>query len=359
MRSEKSLIAVVLIGCASAALAAWIYGPGSLREPRLQVPPIVDIGEHEYGTMAVASFEIGNAGKSTLEVKSDSRSCSCSGLEQVVGPGRLIRVERLEVAPGDKTQVVVRFAVTSPPGAVHNIPILLVTNDPRSPERTVVLRVSRVHGGLIFVPSELALGTVDIGTTIQKEVDVYEPAVAQRAIRAPVASNDAYDVTFHPVTVSGDSTANPREPRLIGKLRVTFKTDKPRSLNGQISLPLEEPVLAPISLRILGTVAAPFEASPSALALPLRSSRGDIWAATLDVRSRAGSPFSLTVLECPKGYSCSPPVATAKGQTMEVRLDPAHVNFQKNQPRHLRLLAKSGTLEWPLTVELLPPTTGR
>ena len=42
MRSEKSLIAVVLTGCASAALAAWIYGPGSLREARLDVPPLVD-----------------------------------------------------------------------------------------------------------------------------------------------------------------------------------------------------------------------------------------------------------------------------------------------------------------------------
>src|SRR2546423_1721757 len=69
------------------------------RSPEVVYPDELDLGVREFGTEAVAYFQISNRGGTDLEVFGFATSCSCAGVEAKTD-GQLKRVNSLRVAPG-------------------------------------------------------------------------------------------------------------------------------------------------------------------------------------------------------------------------------------------------------------------
>src|SRR5712664_2419787 len=78
--------------------------------PVLECPDTIDLGEQESGKVAIGDLSISNSGTTPLVIDQVETSCSCGGLEREMD-GQYMRLDSLEVAPGEKVDLVLRFAV--------------------------------------------------------------------------------------------------------------------------------------------------------------------------------------------------------------------------------------------------------
>jgi hypothetical protein len=119
-------IALVLISVplVSAALTAEIRYTWDkwFSFPILECPRSLDLGECKRGKIAIGHFQVKNVGKDILRLDSFQTSCSCAGVEQEID-GKRFRIESLSLAPGQETQLSVRFGIGVRPGQSQHIQV--------------------------------------------------------------------------------------------------------------------------------------------------------------------------------------------------------------------------------------------
>src|SRR5581483_1382420 len=71
------------------------------RDPIIEVPLSVDLGERERGEIAVGRFSIFNRGGKELIIDQIRTSCACSGLERETN-GQFARIDSLRLSAGDQ-----------------------------------------------------------------------------------------------------------------------------------------------------------------------------------------------------------------------------------------------------------------
>src|SRR5205823_5308154 len=140
-------------------------------EPAIELPEQIDLGEQEQGSIAIARFSVRNGGRSVLHLDHIRTTCACSGPEREE-EGKFVRVSSLQLAPGEQVGLVVRLAVNGRSRQPYSTRVLFDTNDPDRGRAEVVLRVAKVTGGVRAEPTSLAFGTIPVGQSSQRVIDI-------------------------------------------------------------------------------------------------------------------------------------------------------------------------------------------
>jgi hypothetical protein len=306
--------------------------------PVLEFPQVLDLGERALGEIVICRLALRNRGGRVLVVDDVRTNCSCSGLEEEVN-GQFVRVEKLNLAPGEEARLVMRVSVHGPPGESKSNVVTFHTNDPSRPEAWIGAVVSRVTGGLTVSPASVLIGTVSVGATAGQMLEVRDHAAPPRKITRVTSSNAARaKVSLLPLGSEALKAPDGRVGTLIGRLQVLIDTKKPGQIADEINLFLgEEPL--PVRIAVTGRVAPLVEALPTTVVLPRASNNGPLYFAECLCRSSEGKPLDLKPAEVPSGFEVHVAALQDNPSVRRVRVECGKQALGRNsRGRHLVVL---------------------
>lgn len=275
--------------------------------PAIRVQESIDLGECEAGQVATSEFEIANDGTADLNIANVRASCSCTGLETRQPDGRYSKVEALTIPPGERKNLVVRLAVNGPPGESLTSAVNFQTDDPARPEVTLAIRLSRIRAGAFAQPVAFAFGATAAGQSVFKVVDIIDAVSPPRAVDRVATSNpELVRLTRIPVPEAEAATPG---GRIVARVRIDVATGTPADVDARVNVWLvNEAPSSPVSVRVLGRVAAPVEFVPKTLVL--LPATGEVRQGTVLCLTH-GRPATVRVVECPPGFTAHVAAAVA------------------------------------------------
>jgi len=295
----------------TAIVAAWTISWYANRSaapcvPAIRIAESIDLGECEGGQVATAEVEIGNDGTDALNIAGVRASCSCTGLEMREPDGRYSKVEELTIQPGERKTLVVRLAVNGPPGESLVSTIHFLTDDPVKREVTLPIILRRIRAGAFSLPVAFAFGTATVGQSAVKVVDIIDAFSPPRTVER-VGTSNPERVKLTRLSVPEAEAATPGG-RIVARVRVEVLTATPADIDDRANVWLVNQVpSSPVSIRVLGRVAAPVEFAPKNLVLmPTKSDgfRGTVLCLT------HGREATVRVVECPTEFTAQVDAAT-------------------------------------------------
>ncbi len=360
-RTFRYLVAFLLIVVASylatTEAVRRIWSPALRRDPTVDYPAELDLGEHEIGDEVVTPFVIANRGRGELVVDQIRTNCSCTGMEREL-EGQYVRVESLRLRAGEQVHLVMRVSVRGVPvGAAMLNVVEFRTNDPSHPSGRIEAVVRCVFGGISCNPPSVVFGTVPVGTRIQQVVEVRDTAVTPRAIeRVSVTRPERVLARLVPAAEQPRGTeSQENNGTLVGRVEVTVETGSPGEVDDFVRIHIAGREKNPDELVVIGRVTAPVEISPSLLVLPRASSGGPVYSGKCICRSTQGKPLTLSVDSVPPGLTADILAEGAEGvRVVRVTWDPHRGKPPVDGQRQLiRLRAKAGEDEAVLELSVL------
>lgn len=327
--TRRTKVAILATGCLALAGTGYLLRSYSVATPspgpRIACARVIDLGPRELGETVTTKLQIENRGLSELAIADIRTSCSCTGMEYEQD-GELRRVQTLRVKPLDKICVTIRLSVRGiTVGSSASTFVTFSTNDPDHQECSVELRLPSVSGGVFSNPSNVSFGSIQVGSTAEYRVTVYDDAVSPRKILSVTSSN--------PTFVGAEAVAPAELPmdagvrgKAIASLRIRINTEKPKEINEFISIALDDISIKSDDIAVTGRVSSPIEITPGSLVLPRLSSQGKVYEAQCVCRSTNGVTWSIRVRECPRQFRVdveSPPGTTAPVHRLKVRYSPS------------------------------------
>lgn len=298
--TRNRLIIILATTIAAAWGAAW-YSNRSVPTgvPAIRVQESIDLGEYEAGQVATSEFEIANDGTAELNIAGVRASCSCTGLETRQPDGQYSKIEAITIPPGERKKLVVRLAVNGPPGESITSGINFRTDDPARPEVSLAIRVHRVRPGAFSQPVAFAFGTTSADRPVSKVVDIIDSVSPPRAVdRVATTSPERVQLTRLDVPEAEAATTG---GRVVARVRIDVATHTPGDIDERVNVWLvNEAPSSPVSIRVLGRVAASVEFSPRMLVL--LPGTGDVRQGTVFCMTH-GRPATVRVVECPSGFT--------------------------------------------------------
>lgn len=324
--------------------------------PVADFPATLDLGDHEFGEVALGHLTIANGGQSELVLQNIRSNCSCAGLERE-DHGRFLRLESLHVNPGEHADLVIRVSVRGvPAGAEMRTPIYFETNDPRRPTGQIVGVVRHVLRGVSFGPSPLVFGSVPVGADIRQVIDIRDTAVPPRTIERIVSSlPDRVRVRLLPEVAATHAGRRHPDGALVAKMEVKVATDVPGEVSAAVEVHLAKEHRQPDCIRVMGRVVPPVEVQPSTILLPRVSAEGPLYDASCLCRSTNGKPLQVEAASVPAGLKATVLKGTGERlQVIRVHCDPSELPHLARQRRQVvRLRAKAGGKESILELPVL------
>ncbi len=304
------ILLIVLLAAFIAAVwgITWYPNRGAAPGvPTIRVPESIDLGECEAGQIAATEFDIANDGNAELNIAGVRASCSCTGLETRQPDGRYSKVEALAIPPGGRRTLAVRLAVNGPPGESLTSTVSFQTDDPARPEVTLVLRLRRIRSGAFSQPVAFAFGTASAGQSVFKVVDIIDAVSPPRAVDRVGSSNpELVGLTRIPVPEAEAATPG---GVIVARVRIDVATRTPADIDERVNVWLvNEAPSSPVSIRVIGRVAAPVEFAPKTLVL--LPATGDVRRGTFLCQTH-GRPATVRVVECPPGFTAHVAAAVA------------------------------------------------
>lgn len=320
MRRKTLALTLVLLPLASAAAtfgvrSAWDRGAEKL--PALECPSSIDLGDRDLGEIAVGRFMVKNAGRAPLKLDNFQTSCSCAGIEHEV-EGQLRRVQSVELLPGERVELTARVAVGAKPGQRQLVQAFFRTNDPARPTAGLEILIPRVKGGVYAEPAAVVFGTAGVGERLTRVIDLYDNAVQGRRIAAVRSTHpERFAVRQVPLTDVEARQVHEQGGRLIARLEVTARTERPGPLKGDIEVRLADESRRPDLISVAGAVSRGVECWPGALVLPRRVGDRFLYSGQVLVADPDGKPIRVEVEELPPGASAKVgPVAGRADQVL-------------------------------------------
>jgi hypothetical protein len=350
---------VVTLTAVPILLAASVYGyrlvaPGRAvaipDHPVLRLPPTLDLGDRELGSVFVPRFTLTNAGRRELVIDDIRSSCACTGLEREMD-GRHVRIESLRVAPGESAELVMRVAIRGRIGEPTRNQIRFRTNDPNQPEASIEVVVAHVTGGIVAVPSNLAFGTLVLGQENRQLLEIRDNAGHCRSITRVVSSAPSrFSVRLLSAKeIARRSIQEDRFANLIGLLEVTVPAGELGTIDGEVLVYLDEPERPPDRVSVSARVANLVEAFPSVLTLPRSSGSGPLFSGNCIVRANSAESESmvLRVDSLPSGIEVEfePNKLESRSQLVRIEWRGNTAALEAEEVRHLRLKATVGARE--------------
>jgi hypothetical protein len=300
-RSQKTFLlwgaTLVLLACIAIGirtrffLALW--SDYILRAPRLDMPRLLDLGSQERGTVAQVSFMVANEGTSELLLDGFASSCSCQVIEQQE-QDKVLRVERLRIAPRGKAELIVRVGVQGVPGSEFRNTISFQSNDPDWPDVVIPVVVRKVEGGIWATPSIAEFGRVIVGHEASMVVELRDDAPAPRGVRrVTVTGGDKnFQARFFPAAAKNNE---PGDRAYLGKIEVRLRGREAGPLSGDLEIFLSDEQRPPDRVRLVAEVVPLVEAVPPKIILPRTSTKGPLFSAECLCQTNDGTPLKLAL----------------------------------------------------------------
>lgn len=289
--------------------------------PVIELPEVLELGEHELNEVVLPAVVISNRGGGDLVVDQISSNCACSGLVRRTGD-QLERVDSIRLGPGQHAELAMRISVRGVIGNSARFGVHFHTNDPTRSEASLVAVVSKITGGLVTDPKTITFPVLCAGTEARKVVNLIDTAVRPRSV-IKVASSDPnrLHARLLPAEVASEINDTDSAGPIIGRLEITVPAMQPGTVDASVLVflddPLREPDVIPVTARILRGV----EASPPLLTLPRASGAGLLYDGECVCRSTAGLPLSLDLDSALPGVSVTVIAAERGASIRRVRIE--------------------------------------
>jgi hypothetical protein len=340
---------------------AWVFRyswDNWIQPPSIEYPRRIDLGDREWGELAVGRFTIANRGSGELVLDQFYTSCSCAGVE-LEQDGKRQRVEALRLPPGGVIELSVRVAVGGVPGDRQHVHVVFATNDPARRSGAIELSIPQVKYGVAFLPRVVLLGQVRVGTSARQLIGLYDGRQPGRRI-ASVRSlqPDRFEARLLPISHQEESRIDIRAGRMIAMLEVVGQTSKPGPLAGSIEVTLDRESRRPDYIAVLGEVVTDVACTPIALVLPRRCTGKDLHSGQLVLRHRDDKPIHVEIESLSPGLSARVQPTSGNELDRVVELDCAKVRDVSGSPSVVRLGIRAGSeknvLEVPIYVTSPP-----
>jgi hypothetical protein len=341
MPAAKRLIFLGALSSAVALVTVAVlryHTPPPAGHPVLKCPAVLNLGEREFGEVAVGRFQVTNRGAGELLLDRFRTSCSCAGVE-VEQDGEFRRVESVRLGSREQKELAVRIAVGARPGTHQLVIVGFATNDPARPEAVVEVFIPRVKGGAYPQPTAVMFGEIPVGSEPRQVVRLYDNGVASRRVgRVRSSQPDRFEVRLlEPTGLEAEET-HETAGRLMALLEVTPCTEHPGRLDGTVEVELAGEKRPADSIPVLGEVVLPVVCRPSCLVLPRTVSGRQEFTGQVAIASRDGRAVAVAIEESPSGLSaavrpdpadpactlldvtCTPETRDGSKETREVRV---------------------------------------
>jgi hypothetical protein len=243
VRNLSVTVSALLLGVAAASVCA-------AEGPALVVPEkIKDMGKVAQGEVVEVDFALVNEGDETLEIRAVRPTCGCTVAD----------FDR-EIAPGATGYVKAKLETRDFSGPISKS-ILIMTNDPREPTVTVVIKTD-VHPFVEVLPRALVrFNAVQHEPMAQKITVVPGDAMADFKVTGVTSS-----VPF----LKTEVRALPKAELLAGKpapqyeVALSLKDDAPVGpVNAELQVATNHPKAASVPVKVFGVVRALLGVTPS------------------------------------------------------------------------------------------------
>jgi hypothetical protein len=261
--------------------------------PIVSFPRQLDLGEREFGAIAVGTFTIANQGGGELVLDQIRTNCECSGLEQQEN-GRAVRLKELRLKAGERAQVAIRLAVRGQAGKPLRSVVFFCTNDPTQPEGRIDVVVTNVTGGVRTWPAAIAFGTIPLGGKATQVLYLHDDAASPRTLaRIESSCPSQVKVRPFPPVKTAEGNHDVGLSSVIGTFEVVLETEKPGTLQAEVRAYLVGEQRAAAIIPVTAKVARLVEVIPDSLVLPRTSTVGLLYSGAFLCRNWQGKPFTL------------------------------------------------------------------
>lgn len=329
----------------------WLTG-----QPTLECAPTVDLGERDPGEIAIGRIRIGNSGRGELILDQFRTSCSCAGVEREEN-GKFLRVEAVQVLPGNYTELTVRVGVGARLGESQLVLVSFRSNDPDRPFATVEVIVPRIRGGAYAVPSAVVFGTVPVGGQTVQVICLYDGGVPGRRVdKVHVTHPERFEARLVHVRPEESRELHETAGGLIARLEVTVRSERHGPLDGAIEVCLSGENRRPDVIPVAGEVVPRVACQPTLLVFPRRAGGRFVDSGQILLSTRDEKPIRVGVESQPAGVSVNiRPVAGREDQKwLHVEGRPAESRAPgKAQRSVIRLRVRAGGEETAVEVPIL------
>lgn len=357
MRFRARLLWVVLLPLAAAAMA-WAVRYAQDDQPAtaaLEYPPRVDLGEREFGEVAVGRFTVANRARGELLLDTFSTSCSCAGVEREA-EGKFHRVETVSVPPRGQIELVVRVSVGLEPGQRQTVQVAFSSNDPAQPAGMIEVFVPRVKGGAYAVPRAVLFGAIRLGGAARQVIDLYDNRHAGRRIeKIRSFQPERFEARLLPLDPNAPAQFHDSGGRLIARIEVVGQTTRPGSLEGRIEVSLAGEDRVPDVIQVFGEVVHAVECRPATLILPRRAGERLLFSGQVLLRHRDGHSITVEVEHSPPGITAKvrPSPDTADQCWLDVEWARSQAATAGDQVVRLRVRSASGESQLEMPIRLI------
>ncbi|HMP03630.1 MAG TPA: hypothetical protein PKC45_14125, partial [Gemmatales bacterium] len=285
------------------------------------------------------TVEVGNVGGAPLVIQDFRKTCNCGNIEAEEN-GAFSAVSEIQVPPGSRRLLRMRFVVDGPPGGAVRQRLGFRSNDPNHPVAEVEFLVERVVAKPTAWPEMVAFDRVLVGTPVTQITEIRDRADLPRAVKGTEATDPA--ITVERLRPKGDE-AETENGRVVMRLAVTIDTSRPREVNGLIRITMPDEGRAPLSIPVSGRVEAPVTCLPPEVFLPRKTAAGPVYAAVVKMRSFAGRIEEVAVQALPPGVSVETTLLGMEAQ-LRIALQPGEFPAQGDvSQREVRLQVRVET----------------
>lgn len=269
----------------------------------LDCPTTIDLGDREFGEIAVGRFAIANRGRGELRVDNFFTTCSCAGVEREVD-GRRERIESAVIPPGGHLELAVRVSVGALSGENQVVRMGFSCNDPKRPTCEILVIVPHVKGGVYPAVSAILFGEIRVGSAARRVIELYDNRqVGRRIEKVHSLQPDRFEARLLPLAPLESPRSHERGGQLMARLEVIAQTSKPGILDGAIEVSLAGESRQPDVIRVYGQVVSDIECIPSTLILPRRIAERITYSGQMLLRHRDGQRMKLAVDSAPPGIT--------------------------------------------------------
>jgi hypothetical protein len=270
--------------------------------------------------------------------------------------GESALVKSVQVPAAGAAELADRAAVGAPVGDRQG-----VQADPVG----VGVPIPLVPEGIYAAPRAVVFGSVPVGERVRRVVEIYDAgALGCRVARVRSAQPDRFDVRLLALAAGEGGRAGGPEGKLVARLEVTAKTERPGQLDGDIEVDLTNeprpPNRMPVTrtvglfglhglspsrrLPVTGEVVSAARCWPSVVVLPRRIGDRTVFRSEALVQGREEAPLQVRLLGAPAGLRVEiRPVAGHEEQRMVVvEGKPVAVSPRPASASCIRLGVRSG-----------------
>lgn len=224
------VVAGVFCFAAMYGVSRYWYQP-SEQGPALEVVSSIRWERVEVMGTAYADVEFRNSGTDWLVIDSIRSGCDCSGLQTTV-KGDVVKIEEMRIAPGESKFAQVKFQARGPAGSALSQVIAYRTNEaiPENRERTLVLDIGFVGGGLTGLPTQIDFGVLKPGEVSERKFEIVDDSGAERHVVGVLSCHDSFAIT----EADHAKVALPGGGHSVVRGKIKFSSKVPGSYHGKI-----------------------------------------------------------------------------------------------------------------------------